>query len=73
MKSIDTCKYPACFAVFLLSLFCLLTPAGAQTPRKPATVSPVRAHLLVSAEWLAKYLNDPKIIVLHVARDKAHY
>ena len=45
----------------------------AQTARKSPVVPAVRAHLLVSAEWLTKYLNDPKVIVLHVGRDRTIY
>jgi thiosulfate/3-mercaptopyruvate sulfurtransferase len=33
----------------------------------------VRSEMLVSTEWLAKHLDDSKVVVLHVARDKAGY
>ena len=29
--------------------------------------------MLVSTSWLAGRLNDPKVVVLHVARERAHY
>ncbi len=51
----------------------LLFTAAAQPARKGTVVPAVRAHLLVSTDWLAKYLNDPKVVVLHVAREKANY
>ena len=34
---------------------------------------PVRSELIVSTAWLAAHLNDPKVVVLHVARARAHY
>ena len=33
----------------------------------------VRSELIVSTAWLAAHLNDPKVIILHVARERAHY
>lgn len=36
---------------------------------KPA----VRSEMIVSTSWLAAHLNDPKVVVLHVARERAHY
>jgi thiosulfate/3-mercaptopyruvate sulfurtransferase len=47
--------------------------AAAQPARKASVVPAVRAHMLVSTEWLAKYLKDPKVVVLHVAREKSAY
>ena len=29
--------------------------------------------MIVSTSWLAGYLNDPKVVVLHLARERAHY
>jgi thiosulfate/3-mercaptopyruvate sulfurtransferase len=46
---------------------------AAQPARKASVVPAVRAHMLVSTEWLAKYLKDPKVVVLHVAREKSGY
>ena len=34
---------------------------------------PVRSEMIVSTAWLAAHLNDPKVVVLHVARRRAHY
>lgn len=33
----------------------------------------VRSEMLVSTEWLQERLNDGSVVVLHVARDRAHY
>jgi thiosulfate/3-mercaptopyruvate sulfurtransferase len=33
----------------------------------------VRSEMIVSTAWLAGRLNDPKIVVLHVARERSHY
>ena len=33
----------------------------------------VRSEMIVSTAWLAAHLNDPKVVVLHVARARAHY
>lgn len=64
-------------------LLLLISPpylfAGQQQRRASATrdavaaASTVRAEMLVSTEWLAKHINDSRLVVLHVARDRAHY
>lgn len=33
----------------------------------------VRSGMIVSTAWLAAHLNDPKVVILHVARARAHY
>ena len=33
----------------------------------------VRSDMIVSTAWLAAHLNDPKVVILHVARERAHY
>ena len=33
----------------------------------------VRSEMIVSTAWLAAHLNDPKVVILHVARERAHY
>jgi thiosulfate/3-mercaptopyruvate sulfurtransferase len=33
----------------------------------------VRSEMIVSTAWLAAHLNDPKVVVLHVARERSHY
>src|SRR5438876_642407 len=46
--------------------------AQAQTSAKSAAPT-VRAEMLISTDWLASHLNDPKVVVLHIARERAHY
>lgn len=53
------------FAVCLL-LCVSFQQARAQSPS-------VRAGMLVKTEWLAKQLNNPKVVVLHAAADRKHY
>jgi len=33
----------------------------------------VRSEMIVSTAWLAVHLNDPKVVILHVAHERAHY
>ena len=33
----------------------------------------VRSDMIVSTAWLAAHLNDPKVVILHVARERTHY
>ena len=33
----------------------------------------VRSEMIVSTVWLVAHLNDPKVVILHVARARAHY
>ncbi len=48
-------------------LLCLsVQQARAQSPS-------VRASMLVTTEWLAKQLNNPKVVVLHAAAERKHY
>ena len=32
-----------------------------------------RSEMIVSTGWLAAHLKDPKVVILHVARERAHY
>lgn len=48
------------------TIACLIAVAAAAFPA-------TRAGMLVSTDWLAQRLNDPKVVVLHVARDRAIY
>ena len=38
-----------------------------------AHCSQVREHMLVSTAWLARHLNDPALVILHVARERSDY
>lgn len=53
-------------AYMLAGILAFGCSAGAQT-------SSVRSDLLVSSQWLAQHLNDPKVVVLHVAEKKSDY
>jgi thiosulfate/3-mercaptopyruvate sulfurtransferase len=50
----------------LLSSLFLLPLIGAAAPA-------VRTDMLVSTAWLAQHLNDPKIVVIEVSRDRTAY
>lgn len=38
-----------------------------------AQARPVRGHMLVSPAWLAGQLKNPRVVVLHIARDRKSY
>ncbi|MCL5270049.1 MAG: sulfurtransferase [bacterium] len=46
-------------------------PAGA--PPAPASEQPIRVSMLVSTNWLAAHLNDPRVRILEVTRHPARY
>jgi thiosulfate/3-mercaptopyruvate sulfurtransferase len=46
---------------------------GAALPLLALAAPKVRPEMLVSTEWLAQHLKDPKVVVLHVSRDRAVY
>ena len=56
------------FMIFLTTLLFLAT-AEARSPKLPQ----LRSHLLVSTEWLAKNVNDPKIVIIQIGRDQKIY
>ena len=52
------------------------SPSGAETGHEAhdnAPMSAVRSELLVSTAWLAEHLDDPGVVVLHVAPDRSGY
>src|SRR5690606_36319617 len=52
------------------------SPSGAETGHEAhdnAPMSAVRSELLVSTAWLADHLDDPGVVVLHVAPDRSGY
>ena len=53
-------KIQLCSSLFLLSVAASAAPA-------------LRSDMLVSTTWLAQHLNDPKVVVLHVSRDRTAY
>lgn len=42
-------------------------------PLIAAAAPAVRSGMLVSTDWLAQHLNDPNVVILHVARDRKAY
>ncbi len=46
---------------------------GQGRARQKKSVPSVRSEMIVSTSWLAGHLNDPKVVILHVARERAHY
>src|SRR5579871_3504240 len=50
---------------FLVSLFLL--------PLIAAAAPAVKSDMLVSTDWLAQHLNDSKIVILEVSRDRTAY
>ena len=42
-------------------------------PLIAAAAPAVRSDMLVSTDWLAQHLKDPKLVVLHVSRDRKAY
>ena len=55
------------------SLGAILLLLLAAVPTVLAATSAVRSEMLVSTGWLSQRLNDPRVVVLHVARDRSHY
>ncbi len=45
----------------------------AKAAKAGKAVPKVRSEMLVSTEWLAQHLNDPKVIIVHVGGSKADY
>ena len=42
-------------------------------PLIAAAAPAVRSDMLVSTDWLAQHLKDPKLVILHVSRDRKAY
>jgi thiosulfate/3-mercaptopyruvate sulfurtransferase len=54
-------------------LFIVVFPAEGQGKAQQRAKPSLRSEMIVSTAWLATHLNDPKVVVLHVARARAHY
>jgi thiosulfate/3-mercaptopyruvate sulfurtransferase len=55
-------------------LFLLLFPVEGQgTANQNRKLPSLRSEMIVSTGWLAAHLNDPKVVVLHVAREREHF
>src|SRR5687768_10613795 len=57
-------------SVLFLGPFEVEGQGSAQQKQKPPSV---RSEMIVSTAWLAAHLNDPKVVVLHVARERGHF
>jgi thiosulfate/3-mercaptopyruvate sulfurtransferase len=60
--------------LLIASVLCLVAfqvegQGRADQKQKP----PLRSQMIVSTAWLAAHLNDPKVVILHVARARSHY
>lgn len=55
----------ACFSLILFSLVC--------GPPCPAATRATHPEMLVSTEWLAAHLNDPKVVILQEGDDRGEY
>ena len=54
--------------------FLLPFQAGGQGAARQKEKSPtVRSEMVVSTAWLAAHVNDPKVVILHVARERSHF
>ncbi len=56
--------------LLILTLGFIVTNVSLAQNAKP---KPVRSNLLVTAEWLAKNINDPKVVIIQVGRDQKDY
>jgi thiosulfate/3-mercaptopyruvate sulfurtransferase len=56
-----------------LALVFAVLPLLSCTSQPRPDAPKVRSELVVSAEWLAQHLNDPKVVVLHVADQRSEY
>src|SRR5688572_2829727 len=53
-------------------LFLLPFQAGGQGAARQKSRT-VRSEMVVSTAWLAAHVNDPKVVILHVARERSHF
>lgn len=56
-----------------LLLAALLVSFNAFAQRRNIPVPPLRSSMVVTTDWLADHLRDPKVVVLHIARSRADY
>jgi thiosulfate/3-mercaptopyruvate sulfurtransferase len=57
----------------VLALLIALLPLSGWALGDEKAAPPVRSEMLVSTQWLADHLQDPKVIVLHVAEKKSDF
>lgn len=58
---------------FVLLLLAASGGAGRQQPVAAANSDGVRSEMLVSTQWLANHLNDPNVVILHLADSAIDY
>lgn len=61
------------FLIIAFVLFQVPFPAEGQGSTHQTKKSVLRSEMVVSTAWLAAHLNDPKVVILHVARARADY
>lgn len=59
--------------VAILFFFCAATTTFPQEKSASAGAGVVHSEMLVSTKWLADHLNDPNVVVLHIADSQADY
>jgi thiosulfate/3-mercaptopyruvate sulfurtransferase len=57
----------------MLFLFCAATSTFPQDKPAQGTAGTVHSEMLLSTKWLADHLNDPNVVVLHIADSYADY
>jgi thiosulfate/3-mercaptopyruvate sulfurtransferase len=60
-------------AQFFIAVAVLLPAIGALAQQRTISVPPLRSSMVVSTDWLADHERDPRIVVVHVGRDRASY
>lgn len=51
----------------------VLCSLAAVAEQRTVTLPPLRGSMIVTTDWLADHARDPKIIVLHIGRDRTSY
>ena len=60
-------------AVAVCLLLSLVSVAGSGTPKGSTGGGPAHPELVVSTQWLADHLNDPNLVIVHIAHDEGDY
>ncbi|HYG99124.1 MAG TPA: sulfurtransferase [Terriglobales bacterium] len=50
-----------------------LVSLNAFAQRRSVSIPPLRSKMIVTTDWLADHLRNPKVVVLHVGRNRADY
>lgn len=62
-------KSPPAILGTVIGMLSLFATAFADTGKEPS----IRSDMLVSVDLLAKHLDDPKVVILHIAKERKHY